>query len=768
MRNKIRLAYLDSTTAKKLTLQRFFLLGFLCSVQIGSAAGADWSESTDPLSVQRQPLANATSKQNPPGFSWVRYPTAKNYVISLRGPDGYVRTFHTTRNWYLPAIRLPTGTYFWKVRPDISSVEWSTERQFQVEVGTKVFEVPSDDQLIGYIRARVHPRSLSSGNEDIAAWRNRIGGQKAAAVQTLEGQIRTYALTPLLTEYMVPLVPRGPSEKAWIDSITNIRHRTQAESRQIRAAALLWRVTGNHFYLDEATRRGDALAALDPLGSTSHIAQDQGNRAVAWALTVAYDYLEDDLTNDKKSIWLEAIRRRTAAMYQDLRSGDWRLENNPLDSHGSTNVGYIAAISAILVDRVPEAEEWFRNSFRFYVHYQSPWSDEDGGFGNGTAYAEYSTWFYVDTWDAIFATTAVNLYAKPWSKGMLRFLACFVPPGSPTHAFGDAAETKPSTTTLKAFANRIDGGLAVWYSRNLIGTEDALSTLTNSISLDNSGVETRQPKIESCIFESIGWVAMHSRLTDRSRTSIYFKSSRYGSYNHSHGDQNSFTLSRGGRPLLIDSGWYDYYGSPLWKGWYRQTRAHNAITYDGGQGQDVTGDAATLNAKGRVTAFSTTPAVDYVAGDATQAYGGALTSAVRHMWYLRGKDAVLIWDKVESAKPRIFEWNMHAAAPFTLEANGLITVENQEQSLCITQLLGDGTEFHRRQATATRPGAFEDHAAFVLREAKKSGEFLVLLDIGCKHPKVSIDMQTIDKKVVVEDMTLHLTKPLIPNAAIAR
>src|SRR5690606_6142964 len=82
-------------------------------------------------------------------------------------------------------------------------------------------------------------------------------------------------------------------------------------------------------------------------------------------------------------------------------------------------------------------------------------------------------------------------------------------------------------------------------------------------------------------FPSVGWVAMHSRLADPERTSIYFKASPYGSHNHSHGDQNAFVIHHRGERLAIASGYYDGYQTPHWREWYKQTRAANAITFDG-------------------------------------------------------------------------------------------------------------------------------------------------------------------------------------------
>jgi hypothetical protein len=740
------------------TTGKMGLCGFLLIVLVLPAIAADWAESSDPLLVRLQPAERTKPKQNPPGFSWVRYPNASSYEVLLRGASGSVQTVNTARNWYLPASRLPAGEYFWKVRPKGSAGEWSTERQFRVEADAQVFEVPTEEQLLGYIRARGHPRSLSSGNEGVSAWIDRVHKQKASAVQALEQQARTYAKKPLVDERLVLLVPREQNEKAWVDSLANIRHRTQAESRQIRAAALLWRLTSNGFYLDEAIRRGDALAALDPYGSTSHVAQDQGNRAVAWALTVAFDYLADDLPSGKKVAWLGAIRARTASIYEDLKSGGWRLEQQPLDSHGATNIGYVAAISAILIDRIPESETWFRNSFRSYVHFQSPWGDEDGGYGNGSAYAEYSTWYFVDTWDAIAATTGVNMYEKPWSKGLLRFLACFVPPGSPVHAFSDDAEIKPSSTTLKAFAHRFNDELAFWYARNLIGEEDALSALTNPISSNTAAVVIQAPEMNACLFKHIGWVAMHSRLADRGRISVYFKSSRYGSYNHSHGDQNGFVLIAGGRPLLENSGVNDWYGSPHWKSWYRQTAAHNAITFDGGKGQVTEGEAESARAQGRITRFTTSENIDFVEGDATQAYGGKLTKAYRKLWYVRSQQAIVIRDDIASEISREFEWNAHAATGFRHVDQTTYETRNEDQRVCIDFLTPNSGTAQITEGFPTPPSSKvvprSWHLRFGTQQAEKTRKFVVALRVGCAGSPARMD----GDKVVIGDFSLDTLK----------
>ena len=105
---------------------------------------------------------------------------------------------------------------------------------------------------------------------------------------------------------------------------------------------------------------------------------------------------------------------------------------------------------------------------------------------------------------------------------------------------------------------------AAWYVKNLGGTEDTLSLLQAPYPLPVAGTSYLSPPSNSAYYPSIGWAAMHSDLGSPGRTSVFFKSSPYGSFNHSHGDQNGFLLSVAGQPLMIKAGWYDWYGSPNW------------------------------------------------------------------------------------------------------------------------------------------------------------------------------------------------------------
>jgi hypothetical protein len=235
---------------------------------------------------------------------------------------------------------------------------------------------------------------------------------------------------------------------------------------------------------------------------------------------------------------------------------------------------------------------------------------------------------------------------------------------------------------------------------------------------------------DAAYFPSIGWAAMHSALADPQRTSVYFKSSRFASYNHSHADQNALVVAAGAVPLALDSGHFDGYKTPHWWQWYKQTRAHNAITFDGGQGQLVYEQNG--YGPGSVTRFEHAGGYDIVQGDATAAYGGALTDARRSVLYLR-PDRILVYDRLASATPRTWEWNLHAAQPMSVLGADAIRIDHGGRSLCVDLLAAPGTAFSQTDQWSAEPlsGARQWHGTFASAQPSAAAEFVALLRVGC-------------------------------------
>lgn len=692
----------------------------------GSQA-ADWvtTRSSSPEIVKPAPEQVLLQVQNPPSFAWPRHASyPAQYIVEIQ-PAGGVATSHTvSRNFLLPSATLPIGTYQWRVSPLSTQRDWSAWRPFVIDASTRDFVVPESNQLAATVRAHPRPRQLPASFAQANAWSAGMDSKRRPYLNRLIDEVNTNttAIAPVHDGLWTT-----PNDSGQYVRIANA---AGGVIRQMEAAALLFRLTKERRYLDEAIVRGDQLAALNPNGPTSYQGQDQVARMIALVLAKGADFLWLDLDAARRAHWLAIAAQRLTPIYADLAVAGGRLDQSPMDSHGVEALGYLAVTSTLLLDTTPQAQTWFDFAVRSYIHITHVWSGPEGGFANGSAYGQYTTDLQLQLWQPLAEMTGVNLFDKPWSRGFANYFMQFIPPGAPRHVFGDVHESKPDPALLKAYVARQATPAAAWYSSQPGPQENPITLLQASYPLPADSVDP-EPPANAMLFPSIGWAAMHSDIADSARTSVYFKSSPFGAFNHSHGDQNSLIINSDGKPLLIEAGYQDSYASPLSKSWYRQSRAHNAITFDGGKGQFIEGHYDMRYKNGKITAFTHTPDLDFVEGDAGAAYSNDLSRAKRQVWYSRRHDVVVVRDQLSSATARSFEWNMHAINALHLYPNGRASIENGTATLCLQSLRADEEQLTSFSAP-NPPLEMQQHAAFIKSSPALTAEFLVVLDIGCK------------------------------------
>lgn len=726
---------------------------------VSAPSRADWALTTVVDAIKPAPDNGQVQPQNPPGFTWSRYPVyprVASYVLEVKNAAGtVVATYSTKRNFYLPSTAFAAGTYTWRVRP-VSNTDWSTSRTFVINQTSRTFIVPETATVHAAVLAHPRPRMLPRNFVPATQWTADMKTARGAALAKLTSDVNSKLSVTPVTESMWPTATLLSAD-AKAAQFYDIANKLGVMTIQLESSSELYRLTGDARYKTEALARGDQLAALDPNGATSYTNQDQVTRQIALTMAKALDLLGSEVDAVRKARWLAIIKARTTPIYNDLSGNDGRMDQYPYDSHGAEAVGYMTLIAALTIGDIPEASDWFDFGFRTYMHGIFVWSGPEGGYANGTAYGQFTTDAASQVWGPLSEATGVSVYDKPWAFGFANFFMHFTPPGAPGHVFGDARESPLDPNLLKGYVSRFKTPEAAWYYKNLVGEEPALSLLRAPYPLPATTVTAVAPP-NAALYPSIGWVAMHSDITDRARTSVYFKASPYGTFNHSHADQNSLVIDSGGRRLLTEAGYQDYFMSTLGISWYRTTKAHNAISFDGGLGQSVNDGLLNLTRTGKINAFSTTPAMDFVEGDATPAYAGLLTSAVRKVWYLRSQDAVVVLDKLTSTTARNFEWNMHGYGPMVQEADGTIKITNADRMVCIRSLSGINKFKQRIPGTdvpLSKPGMTETHGYFQADASLKT-EFLVVLDVGCKRPAVKLTTGTGSRSLTVGNQVVTL------------
>lgn len=699
----------------RITASLLLAIAPLAAASSHAACGvhSDFLTRSDATLAPVRPADCATVMQTPPEFTWPPQNGSNAYQVILHFPGGRAESRTTSRNWLLWDAALAPGTYAWEVKVSGDNHDTSDKRTFTIAPGAVPFVVPSAGAMLRRAREARHPRTWSRELDDpIAA----AGGERRAGLADLLQEVDNHLPDRVQAE------PHSGSKNANYEDTVN-------EQKRTLAAAFAWAATHQPKYGADAARRLAEQAAWSTLGSMSYFQNDMASRTVAWTLALGYDWTYDYLSATQKRAILAAIRARTQPMFEDIVA---RISTYPYDSHGNLTLGIVAAIGALTAGDIPEADTWLKEALPMAVAWTSPWGWQDGGFANGTTQGFWDTGANLPVWYIFRNAAGVDLAKKEWVRNHGRWMAYFVPPGTPANVFGDGEELNLAelwSRVSKAYAHFAPSPLARWYASQWHKEDASRLELLLAPRNDIGSPQLPPGTPDAAAFPSIGWVAMHSSLADPMRASIYFKSSPYGSYNHSHADQNSFVVNYKGRRLAIASGYYDDYKTQHWLEWYKQTRAANAITFDGGEGQGVDD----RKFAGEIVRFETTPAFDFAVGRAEKAYDGALTRAERTVVYVR-PDMIVVHDALASQAPRAWEWNIHALNRIGKVSERAIVLKNGPAEMCVEMLAGPAVSF-RETDRFTAPPAGRNmpnqwHGTFAATSRSPAADFVVLMRLG--------------------------------------
>ena len=726
----------------------------------------------DPSEATVRPADCQRVEQSPPDFSWPHLSGTAQYQITLTYPDGRVRTLSTPQNWVNWDEILPSGDYSWAVQPRDASGSpvgaVSLSRRFTVRPDALPFVVPDMTNVIKRLLSKAHPRGLPD----------------PATLALMASQRGDVALPALLGQVNGSLNETLPNAGARGDGYIYGDRALQSLMAQV--------YNGSATYVEDARVRVLNLASWDPRGPTA--VDDQESRYVAWVVTLGYDWLGSALSDAQKSQMLSTLGTRIGDLYGWVTGANgWPLDSTyvppplwrqPRDSHRYVTAAMVATMSTLLVGDLPTARGWLRNLLPFTLNTTMPWSGEEGGHANGTAYGMWDVGALLSAWYALRWATCdaqqvcVDLAQKAWVRNYGRFLAYFVPPtarttdlgaptnindpGTPIGLFGDGFEEpqlfEQRARYGKGYTNFAPSALGCWYASKLVGEDPTRIEYLMSPPYTCAATAFPSGMSNSLYLPSIGWIAMHSDLADLTRTSVYFKSSPapFGAYNHQSADQNAFVVSAGGERLAIESGYYgdrDGYDTNHWQWWVKRTKSKNAVTFDGGQGQIAyehlpTPFQLTNFHYSSITQQQSAADYEIVTGDATDAYNGALTKAVRSLVYLRPGN-ILVYENLASGTPRTWEWNIHALDPITvIDGNGRIQITRGTQLLCVDALYGPGGTFMPINAqgysswgtaddglTSAGPldpnAPLQYHGKFASAQPSTAVEFIALLRVEC-------------------------------------
>jgi hypothetical protein len=487
------------------------------------------------------------------------------------------------------------------------------------------------------------------------------------------------------------------------------------------AATLLWKVTGDDRYFEQARDILLAVSAWDPLGPTGIDYNDEAHFRLFRKLPAVYDQLREQLTVAERETVLSHFKVRGARNLASIREhGVQHLARNSVEKEPASHSVRFMAMTGIAAlafwDDLPEARDWWAFVYAWYRDVFTPWGGVDGGWAEGPAYWR-GVYEHAVFQDALFALGDPLAYNQPFWRNTGYFQVYFVQP-YPATAFGDLSNAgqfnmEPGVKHFLEHLSRVTGN---GYYRSYAALYTDTRPLPHQMGLENlyrayptaaeywirDFIASRAPLPEarplaelpgSRYFADVGWVAFHSALGDPANDiMLAFKSSPYGSFSHSHADQNAFIINAYGQQLAINSGYREYHRSQMHKYYTRQTLSKNNILINR-HGQET----EDKRASGRILRFAGGDRYVWTTGDATVAFNtrqarpDQISLAIRDVVFIDQRYFV-IRDHCRQRSPGRVDWLLHARDPISFnQSEGSVVISRNG-----VQLLGALTAWNNR------------------------------------------------------------------------
>jgi len=604
---------------------------------------------------------------NPPGFAWWSPVGAASQRLLVRDRAGKVvyQAEGLKDPVHLPDRTLAPGEYTWDVEALDARGEVAARRgvwAFTVPAG--IPELPWEDPK--RILARVpesHPRYIFLA-EDLPAVRATLQTTRRADWLQVKAQADRALKIPL------PEPPRyhtfegeNRARMGYVHYFREFRRRVDATLTALSVAYLL---SGEERY---GLRAKQILLTVEPWGVEGPMSLlskfgDEPGLSMARHGHRAYDFIYPLLDASERARLAAFTVARGRQILERLRRANYLAY--PSESHNGRLIAYLAEHAIVLKTETPDAPAWLDYSLRGLTTFYPHWGDSDGGWAEGVSYALAYNMIYLAALESL-RRVGFDLYRRPFFRNVRRFFLYCTSPIGEMKPFGDGADKgrMGGAALMTHHARRFQDPVSLWWARQ-VAPEGEADPLISLVTEDNVRPQPPSTDPSAAVFRGIGWAALHSALDNPKQDTFFlFKSSPFGSVSHSHADQNSFAILKGGIALAIPSGYYGPgYGMPHHAEWTRQTKANNAILVNG-RGQIV----RSQEAKGRIKAFQHQRMLTYVCGDAAAAYGGQLERFDRHVLFLRpGLFAVL--DDLAAPAPATFQWLLHALDKMEVDEPG--------------------------------------------------------------------------------------------------
>lgn len=523
-----------------------------------------------------------------------------------------------------------------------------------------------------------------------------LPNQRASA-QTLRGAHPYLMYTDADIAKFRARLSASPNDKAAFETLVqDVEKAQQPQSSQaMEAACLAFRMTKRPEFVSSIKAGLERLEKRLDAGDASLLRRDPpwhsglgaGNNVLAYG--IGFDCIHEQLSPTERKHYADTLAAKGLRPILD----DWLLAPtriHALDTMGHnwwSAIVFNAGIGAMAIlqerpDMLPVLQKIAQASKEWYsyagseLETKSASFDRAGGFYESVNYASFALSEYlrfVFAWQNAFRSP--ELPKPPFMSGIGKFfLNASYPATDRTMQafFGDGnarSNGYAPVLTLWALGEHSDANL--WYLHRFDG-DGLRREHTNPFALVY-GPDANQrahapatPGLQpSMLYSDMGWGMLRSSWAENG-TLLAIKSGF--TWNHAHADAGSFMLFHRGDALLVDSGGTTSYAAPEYDAYYRQSRAHNVVLFDGeAEFHDDTYYGSQF--PGTLSHLIDSGNVKYVLANATGPTVWKFRRNFRHVLWIGG--VILIIDDVKAYQPGQFQWLLHVGEKATLKDSDL-------------------------------------------------------------------------------------------------
>ncbi|SME90731.1 DUF4962 domain-containing protein [Desulfovibrio gilichinskyi] len=313
---------------------------------------------------------------------------------------------------------------------------------------------------------------------------------------------------------------------------------------------------------------------------------DLGAAHTLFALSVAYDWLYDDLSSALRLMAKDSIAEHAEILYKCLNTRDiwWAQPRGFMQNHNYVNSAALAIAGIALYGQDPRAEKWLKTAEKNFDTVSSLLSP-DGASHEGVGYWSYGTLWLLNYYMALEPAQGLEkVKLNPFFKNTAKFRLYASLPGfhyNIDYADSPLVDYKGPGAILRCLASIFNDGHAQWLAQRVEEEKRGRSILWQDYLWNNPDITPISPDTLPTFewFDNLGILLSRSSWKDDASLA-FFKagppqgllahSKGFYSGSHIHPDEGHFGFWSGRNPLAMDDGYV----------LKKLSTSHNILTFD--------------------------------------------------------------------------------------------------------------------------------------------------------------------------------------------